>query len=145
MADSDSEFPTTLGADASFKGQLTFEKGARLLGSFDGEVSTKGQFLIAEKAQLTGEVQAADIRLEGQVNGNLKAVSKVHLTATGRLEGDIEAARLEVAEGAVLIGRCVVGARGEGRPAEPPVRTITSKADDLKPKAQAMAAEGGKK
>ncbi len=115
MADSNSEFPTTIGADAVFKGQLQFEKGVRLLGKFEGEIATEGQLLIAEGAVLTGDVKAGTIRVEGAVKGNLDASSKVHLAASARLEGDVQAQRLEVAEGAVLIGRCVVGVDGRAK------------------------------
>lgn len=115
MSDAGAEFPTTIGADASFKGQLQFEKGARLLGKFEGEITTKGQMVVAEGAKFSGEAHAGEIRIEGQVNGNLYADGKVQLAASGRLEGDIQAARLEVAEGAVLVGRCAVGAKGDSR------------------------------
>jgi len=70
--------------------------------------------LIAEGAQFSGEARCGDIRVEGQVNGNLHAGGKVQLTASARLEGDVQAARLEVAEGAILVGRCSIGAKGDG-------------------------------
>ncbi len=113
MADSDSEFPTTIGADAVFKGHLTFEKGVRLLGKFEGEIVTSGELFIATGATLTGDVKAGGVRIEGHVKGNLKADSKIQLMASAKLEGDVQAARLEVAEGAVLIGRCMVGVNGK--------------------------------
>ena len=117
MADSSTEFPTIIGPDAVFKGQLQFDKGVRLLGKFDGEVTSEGEMVIAEGAKLTGEVKAGTIRIDGKVNGNLKANAKVELTANARLEGDLQAARLEVAEGAVLIGRCVIGVDAQGKAA----------------------------
>ena len=117
MTDAGAEYPTTIGADATFKGQLHFEKGARLLGKFEGEITTKGQMLVAEGAQFSGEAHSGDIRVEGHVNGNLHASGKIQLAASARLEGDIQAARLEVTEGAVLIGRCSIGAKGEDRAA----------------------------
>lgn len=107
---------TTLGTDAKFKGELEFEKGVRLLGSFEGEIKSKGELLIAEGANLSGEVNAGSINIDGDVRGNLKAGAKVVLSATGHLEGDICATRLEVADGAVLIGRCVVGVDANGKP-----------------------------
>lgn len=115
MTDSNNEFPTILGADSVFKGQLTFEKGARLLGQFEGEITSKGQLVIAEGASLDGDVKAGTIRIDGKVKGNVSAHAKVQLTSAARLEGDVQAARLEVAEGAVLIGRCVVGVNGQGK------------------------------
>jgi len=117
------EFPTTIGQDAVFKGELMFEKGVRLLGRIEGQVRSKGQLDIAEGASLEGEVHAGNIRVEGSVKGNLHATGKVQLTASARLEGDLTTTRLEVAEGAIFIGRCVVGsdgAKGVGAKPEPP-------------------------
>src|SRR5262249_38395977 len=94
MAESNQDFQTTLGPDTVFKGQLQFEKGVRLLGKFDGEISSEGQLLIAEGASLTGDVKAGAIRIDGQVKGNLNAAAKVQLSASARLEGDLQTARL---------------------------------------------------
>ena len=131
MADSNNEFPTILGADAEFKGQLSFEKGVRLLGKFEGEITSGGQLLVAEGATLNGDVKAGTIRIDGEVHGNLDAKTKVQLSASARLEGDVQTQRLEVAEGAVLVGRCVVGvdgkakAEGEVKAASRPAQSIT--------------------
>jgi len=116
MAEANNEFPTTLGADAVFKGQLQFEKGVRLLGKFEGEISSEGQLIVADGATLTGEVKAGSIKVDGQVKGNLTASGKVQLSASARLEGDLHTNKLEVAEGAVLVGRCVVGVNGQAKP-----------------------------
>ena len=119
MADSNNDYPTVLGADAVFKGQLQFEKGVRLLGKFDGEINSGGQLLIADGAALTGDVKAGSIRVDGNVKGNLNAGEKVQLTASAKVEGDLQASRLEVAEGAVLVGRCMVGVNGQVKPPGP--------------------------
>ncbi len=108
----DNEYPTVLGADAVFKGQLSFEKGVRLLGKFEGEIDSGGQLLIAGGASLDGNVKAETIRIDGNVKGNLDAKAKIQLSESARVEGDVQAARLEVAEGAVLVGRCMVGVNG---------------------------------
>lgn len=128
MADQSNEFPTTIGADAVFKGQLQFEKGVKLLGKFEGEITSEGQLVIADGASLTGEVKAASIRVDGQVKGNLSASGKVQLSASARLEGDLHTNRLEVAEGAVLVGRCVVGVNGAAKPGVD-AKTVTRPAE----------------
>lgn len=128
MTDATNEFPTTLGADAVFKGQLQFEKGVKILGKFEGEISSDGQLLIADGATLTGDVKAGSVRVEGQIKGNLHAKSKVQLSASARLEGDVQTQRLEVAEGAVLVGRCVVGVNGQSKPTAD-VRTVSHPAE----------------
>ncbi len=132
MADSNSEFPTTIGSDAVFKGQLSFEKGVRLLGRFEGEINSDGQLVVAEGAALNGDVKAGTIQIDGQVKGNLSAKAKIRLTASARLEGDVEAARLEVAEGAVLVGRCVIGVNSKAKaPAQ--LKTATAPAESFAP------------
>ncbi|MFQ6048484.1 MAG: polymer-forming cytoskeletal protein [Phycisphaerae bacterium] len=120
MAQPDDKFPTIIGADARFKGELTFEKGVRLLGQFEGQISTKGQLHVAEGARLLADVSAGDIQVEGEVKGNLTATGKVQLKSSARLEGDLRTARLEVMEGAMFVGNCLVGqqamAKGPARP-----------------------------
>jgi cytoskeletal protein CcmA (bactofilin family) len=113
MAESKDNVGTVIGADARIKGELEFEKGARLLGKLEGQVVTKGDFLVAEGAKLQGEVRAGSIRLDGEVQGNLRATDKIHLSTSAKLEGDLQTARLEVADGAVFVGRCVVGPDGK--------------------------------
>ena len=138
MSDSKGEFSTVIGPDACFKGELSFEKGARLLGTFEGQVVTKGEFVVAEGAKLRGEVDAANIRLDGEVHGNLKASEKVQLSASARLEGDLQTTRLEVADGAVFVGRCVVGANGSNseRPKPASAGSQTRNAPDLAARAK---------
>jgi cytoskeletal protein CcmA (bactofilin family) len=137
MAELGADYATTIGADASFKGQLEFEKGARLLGKFDGEVKTKGEFVVAEGATFTGEAHAADVRVEGKVKGNLIASGKTYLAASARLEGDIQASRLEVAEGAMLVGRCTVGAKADVK-APATSEPVSARVEDVLPDAKAQ-------
>lgn len=116
MAEAKNDYPTVIGSDAVFKGHLEFEKGVRLLGKFEGEIASKGDLLIEDGAELTGDVKAGTVRVDGQVKGNLDADNRIQLAATASLEGDITAPRLEVAEGAVFVGRCSVGLNGKSRP-----------------------------
>ncbi len=119
MAESASgDFTTIIGADAVFKGELKFEKSVRHLGRFEGQIVTKGHLLVAEGSKLSGDVAAASIDVQGEVKGNLKISGKASLTSTARLEGDLQTARLEVADGAVFIGRCVLGPDGNGKNAD---------------------------
>lgn len=140
--DNNSEYPTTIGADAVFKGQLHFKKGVRLLGKFDGEITGTGQLLVAEGATLSGDVQASTIRIDGQVKGNLAIEAKVQLTGSARLEGDVKSARLEVAEGAVLIGMCTVGVNGQAKAADAPKSMAASAVSPSKGKGIAVPTGG---
>lgn len=112
------EYPTVLGPDASFKGELTFEKGLRIQGRFEGKISTTGRLHVAREARLQADVEAGTIVVEGEIKGNLNAGDRIELKQSARYEGDLHAARLVVEEGAVFNGHVTVGPEAaKGRPA----------------------------
>lgn len=103
------DFPTVLGPDASFKGELTFEKGMRLMGRFEGKVNTAGRLHITKEAKMSADVDAGGIVVEGEVHGNLSAADRIELKNSARYEGDLRASKLVVDEGAVFNGHVSVG------------------------------------
>ncbi|CAN5655378.1 hypothetical protein BH09PLA1_BH09PLA1_17280 [soil metagenome] len=110
MADAgNQEFPTTLGPDAVFKGELTFEKGLRLHGRLEGKINTAGRLHIAKEAKMSADVEAGAIIVEGEVKGNLTASDRIEMKQSARYEGDLRATKLVVDEGAVFSGNVTVG------------------------------------
>ena len=103
------DFPTILGPDASFKGELTYEKGLRLHGKFEGKINTAGRLHVSKEAKMQADVDAGAITVEGDVHGNLSANDRVELKQTARYEGDLRAAKLVVDEGAIMVGHITVG------------------------------------
>ena len=117
MAEPNQEFPTILGPDAAFKGELSFEKGLRLQGKFEGKITTAGRLHIAKEAKMSADVEAGAIIVEGDVKGNLSAADRIELKASARYEGDLRSSKLVVDEGAVFNGNVSVGPEaGKGRP-----------------------------
>ena len=49
------EYPTIIGPDANFKGELTFEKGMRIHGRIEGKITTTGRVHVAKEARLLQE------------------------------------------------------------------------------------------
>jgi cytoskeletal protein CcmA (bactofilin family) len=103
------EFPTTIGPDASFKGELTFEKGLRLQGKFEGKITSPGRLHVAREAKMQADVEAGAIIVEGEVRGNLTATDRIELKQSARYEGDLVSSKLVVEEGAVFSGHVNVG------------------------------------
>lgn len=108
MADN-GEFPTIIGADARFKGELSFDRGVRIDGTFDGHIKSKGTLHVAEGAKVAANVEASNVKVEGECRGNLIVSEKLHLMATAKVEGDLRTTRLEIADGAIFSGNVVVG------------------------------------
>jgi cytoskeletal protein CcmA (bactofilin family) len=103
------EFPTVIGPDASFKGELSFEKGLRLQGKLEGKINTAGRLHVAKEAKMHADVDAGAIIIEGEVRGNLTASDRIELKQSARYEGDLTASKLVVDEGAVFSGHVSVG------------------------------------
>jgi cytoskeletal protein CcmA (bactofilin family) len=119
------DVPTILGPDSNFKGELTFEKGMRVHGRFEGKITTTGRLHVAKEAKMQVEVEAAHIVIEGQVNGRLVASDRLEFKQSARYEGDLRASRMIVEEGAVFSGHVCVGPEvGKGQ-SSPPLSNIS--------------------
>jgi cytoskeletal protein CcmA (bactofilin family) len=129
MADSRAEFNTVLGSDATFKGDLSFDSAAKVQGRVDGSIKSKGLVLIADGSKCKASVTAAEVAVEGHVQGNVEATERVEVKKSGRISGDIVAARMTMADGAAIEGTVRIGleAKTEGgkasTTAEPKVGT----------------------
>jgi cytoskeletal protein CcmA (bactofilin family) len=112
------DYPTVIGADASFKGELSFEKGLKLHGKLEGKITSTGRLHIAKEARLQADVEAGSIIVEGEVHGNMTATDKIELKSSTRFEGDLTASKLVVDEGAAFKGHVTVGPEAvKNRPA----------------------------
>ncbi len=117
------EFPTILGPDASFKGELSFEKGMRLMGRFEGKINTPGRVHITREAKMDADIDAGSIIVEGEAHGNLSAGDRIELKASARYEGDLRTSKLVVEEGAAFSGHVTVGPDAvKNAPPTPPKR-----------------------
>ena len=113
----DSDVTTVIGADAVFKGELSFDKGVRVDGRIEGKITTKGHLAVSKEGKLQADVQAGSIVIEGTVKGNLTASDRIELRQSAKLEGDIRATKLIVTEGASFNGHCSVGPNAGSAPA----------------------------
>lgn len=100
---------TVIGADTTIKGEMFFEKSARILGNFEGKITAQGEVHIGNGANCNAAVEAEQIIVDGSVQGPLFARDRLTLTANAQVQGDLTAGTLVVAEGASFVGHCNVG------------------------------------
>ncbi|MEZ4330375.1 MAG: polymer-forming cytoskeletal protein [Myxococcota bacterium] len=94
-----------IGKSIVFKGELTGEEDLEIEGQVEGNVRLpNNQLTIGANGRLTAQVVAKSIIVIGRVKGNLTATERIEIQATGIVEGDVKAPRLNVQEGAVLNG-----------------------------------------
>lgn len=104
-----SEHITVIGAGTHIKGEMTFDRTARILGSFEGRISSNGEVQIGQTANCKASIEGEVIRIDGTVDGDVVARECVHLSNTARMTGDVIASKMIVAEGASFLGHCRVG------------------------------------
>jgi cytoskeletal protein CcmA (bactofilin family) len=134
---------TVIGRGTTIRGEVDFEHGARILGTFEGKIRSRGEVQIGDTADCRAEIDAERVTVEGAMQGNIIARDRLRLTKTARLNGDIRATKLLVEEGASYVGQCRVGdAAMEGGPARTtpqqappasPLRAMPPETVDFKP------------
>ena len=141
MAASNEDFTTIIGKDANFKGELSFEGGAKVLGKFEGSISSKGKLLIADGSKCKATVAAKEVAVEGRIEGNVEAGDRVEILGNGVITGDVVAARMNMSEGASLNGYCRIGVTtGENTKTTPSATTTEVKPSSAKANANAKPA-----
>jgi len=78
----------------------------------------------------------------GRVAGNVSAGERLEIQATGIVEGDVEAPRLVVAEGAVLNGSVKMSAKGAAAQPRPAPSTSTSTSTSTTPLPATASSQG---
>ncbi len=119
---------------------MTFGSTARILGTFEGKITSKGEVQIAAGANCKATVHAERVMVDGVVEGNVTAHDRIQLNANATLKGDLVATKLIVTEGATFIGHCTVGPDAAKSGAAKSSATVESKAGSAKLEATTVAA-----
>jgi len=82
----DLSLDTLIGPNTVFEGSIQSDRSVCVEGSIRGRIEAKGEVVI------------------GRVIGNINARSRLEITPTGRVTGDIEATTITVAEGGMVDG-----------------------------------------
>jgi len=100
---------TIIGSDTVIVGEMRSEKQAKIVGRFEGKVFAKGELHVADSAMCKADVEAANVTVDGGIEGDVNASQKVTLNAQAKIKGDITADKMAVAEGASFFGMCAIG------------------------------------
>jgi cytoskeletal protein CcmA (bactofilin family) len=111
-----------IGKSISIKGDVVGDEDTILEGRVEGRVSLRNFHLtIGPNGDIQGEVSAKQVTVVGKIAGNVIASERIEVRETGRIQGDLVAPRLTVAEGAVINGAITMkeaSAMEKLRPAE---------------------------
>jgi cytoskeletal protein CcmA (bactofilin family) len=134
----------TIGKSVVVKGELSGSEDLYVDGQVEGSITLRGQSLtIGPNGRVRANVEARNVILHGQVDGNITASDRVELRKSASLRGDISTARIAIDDGAYFKGTIDIqkteGSKAEAKPqAMPAVSTPpappTSQPSLLEPK-----------
>lgn len=99
---------TIIGDNSKIEGLLLTSDSTRVDGLLQGKILSESTVIIGEHGVIRGDIKAVDILIAGTVYGNVKADSKIEITGTGRVLGDMFTKTLVIDEGASFKGNCTM-------------------------------------
>lgn len=115
-----------IGEGTTIRGTVDADGDLRIAGYVIGNVRCKGKVIIAKGGKIEGDMHAEEADVAGNVSGQLNLSRKLSLRAGCEVEGDIFTKSLNIEDGAVFEGRCVM------REATAKVNPITAKSAEAK-------------
>lgn len=92
-------------SDAIIEGQLNCDENLAIDGQFKGNITAKNNSVaIGPSGQVYADIRAKEIIIEGVVMGDIIADHRVLLAASGRVAGNIQAAVVDLQDGARFRG-----------------------------------------
>lgn len=96
--------PTVIGPGLTVTGRLTGQGDVELAGRLEGECRIDGVLHVRARAAFSGELTAARVRVRGGLEGRVDAGELLTVEPGGRVEADVAAPQLAMADGAWLVG-----------------------------------------
>jgi len=95
---------TVIAVGAHFKGVISCPDQLFVMGSVKGDIDCGAMVKIGHKAVVEGSIFARKVILEGEVHGNIQSAEYVEIKPTGRLIGNLNAAKIRLFGGCVFEG-----------------------------------------
>jgi cytoskeletal protein CcmA (bactofilin family) len=122
---------SVIGLSASVSGHLKAEGGVRIDGNFDGKIESEGNVIIGESARIIADVLGFNVTIAGFVQGDVKAVNRLEILASGRVRGNVQAGTLTIEEGGVFEGQSLMDVDQKRTPSRPQRRLVRLPARSL--------------
>ena len=96
----------SIGKSVVIKGDVIGSEDMTIDGRVEGRIELRGHnLLIGPNAQIQAELVARTITIMGSVNGDITASDKIEIRKAGSVDGNLDAPKVVLAEGAELRGR----------------------------------------
>lgn len=107
---------TVLTRGICIKGELTGKADVTIDGELQGSIRlNESRLTIGQSGSIHADIEALEIFVHGQVEGDLRGRERVVLANSCRVKGDLEAPRVAIEDGARFNGRVEMGPAADAR------------------------------
>jgi cytoskeletal protein CcmA (bactofilin family) len=97
---------TTIGTNVTIKGELSSDEDIVVEGRVSGTIVMRDATVtIGRGAQVDADVRGSQVRVLGTLNGSIAATTRIELTTTAAVTGNLTANQVVLEEGATFTGR----------------------------------------
>lgn len=96
-----------LGKTTNFTGMLKFKTALKIQGNFKGTIEASGDLIVDKDAVVdTDRTTVSSLTVYGHISGAINAMDKVDMMSGAKVQGDVSASRLRIADGVIFEGKC---------------------------------------
>jgi cytoskeletal protein CcmA (bactofilin family) len=103
-----SENRTVIARSTRVEGRVHLTGEIVINGEHKGAIEGSGSVHIAENGRVEAKVHARDVSVAGQIKGDITATERIELSASASVEGNIEAPRILIQDGATFKGQVIM-------------------------------------
>ena len=110
---------TFLGADAFWKGELSFKGTLCIDGKFEGRIKAHDTLVISETGDVNAIIHAGTVICKGVITGDVVASQRIVMHSKSKIVGDVKTPSINIESGAVLDGKCDMSRKSTGGSVKP--------------------------
>ncbi len=94
-----------IGRSTRVRGRVSGDGDLTIEGTIEGDVTVRGDLVLAETGRATSTIDAQAVTLRGELDGDVKARGPVRIESGARVRGDVAGESFSLEEGAEFVGR----------------------------------------
>jgi cytoskeletal protein CcmA (bactofilin family) len=94
-----------LSKEVKIEGDIQGSENLQVEGRFKGTIKLEGDVYIGQTGVVDADIEADNVIIQGQINGNVLARKQLQIQSSGKLVGDCTAQSIDIKEGALFEGR----------------------------------------
>lgn len=98
-----------IGEGTKIVGNISSNGDVRIDGVVEGDIQTTGKCVLGSSGLIKGNIKAKNADLSGTVEGNISISELLLVKTTGKVNGDINTAKIVVENGGEFNGACTMG------------------------------------